>query len=93
MSFGLKNMGATYQRCMQRCLHDDQIGRNIEAYFNDIVVKSAKGEDLIKELSKTFDNLQKFNIKLNPEKCTFGVPAHCLDTSFWCGESKLTKLR
>lgn len=43
-------MGATYQRFMQRCLHD-QISRNVEVYVDDIVVKSAKVEDLIKDLS------------------------------------------
>lgn len=74
MSFKLKNMGATYQCCMKRCLHK-QIRRNVEAYVNDIITKSSKARDLIKDLSKTFDNLQRFKIKINLEKCNFGVPS------------------
>jgi hypothetical protein len=74
MPFGLKNAGATYQRCMERCLHG-QIGRNAEAYVDDIIVKSSKARNLIQDLSEAFNNLQKFKIKLNPGKCTFGVPS------------------
>ena len=46
MSFGLKNVGATYQRAIQTCL-DQQIGRNIEAYIDDVVVKSKTADSLI----------------------------------------------
>src|SRR6266508_3513393 len=67
MSFGLKNAGATYQRAMQRCLHD-QLGRNMEAYVDDVVIKSQVKEDLISDLSKTFANLRRFRWILNPEK-------------------------
>src|SRR5437667_870495 len=74
MPFGLKNAGATYQRAMQRCLHD-QLGRNVEAYVDDVVIKSRVKEDLISDLSKTFTNLRRFRWKLNPEKCVFGVPS------------------
>ena len=73
MPFGLKNAQATDQRCMKRYLHE-QIGRNAEAYVDDIVVNSSKAGNLIQDLSETFNNLQKFKIKLNPEKCTFEVP-------------------
>ena len=73
MPFRLKNAGATYQRAMQRCLHD-QLGRNMEAYVDDVVIKSQVKEDLISDLSKTFANLRRFRWKLNPEKCVFGVP-------------------
>ena len=73
MPFGLKNVGATFMRMMQKCLHT-QISRNIEAYMDDIVVKSRKGSDLLADQAETFANLQKYNIKLNPAKCTFGVP-------------------
>jgi hypothetical protein len=73
MSFGLKNAGATYQRCMQFCLKE-QICRNLEVYVDDIVTKSQKSDNLISNLEETFNNLRRFNIKLNPEKCTFGVP-------------------
>src|SRR5213083_2887317 len=74
MPFGLKNAGATYQRAMQRCLHD-QLGRNVEAYVDDVVIKSRVKEDLISNLSETFTNLRRFRWKLNPEKCVFGVPS------------------
>ena len=74
MSFGLKNAGATYQRCMQRCLHE-QIGRNVHAYVDDIVVKTIKHRTLIDILEETFANLRRFRMKLNPDKCVFGVPA------------------
>ena len=72
MPFGLKNAGATYQRGMQRCL-DSQIGRNIKAYVNNVVVKSRKAGDLISDLAETFGNLRNFSMKLNPHKCIFGV--------------------
>src|SRR5437762_1947983 len=74
MPFRLKNAGATYQRAMQRCLHD-QLGRNVEAYVDDVVIKSRVREDLISDLSETFTNLRRFRWKLNPEKCVFGVPS------------------
>jgi hypothetical protein len=72
MPFRLKNAGATYQRCMQSCL-GDQIGRNIEAYIDDIVVKTQNDGDLISDLEETFSNLRRFRIKLNLGKCMFGV--------------------
>src|SRR5438128_12111334 len=74
MPFGLKNAGATYQRAMQRCLHD-QLGRNVEAYIDDVIIKSWVKEDLISDLSEIFTNLRRFRWKLNPEKCVFGVPS------------------
>jgi len=72
--FGLKSAQATYQRCVQNCLHD-QIGRNVHAYADDIVVKSRKKEILIDDLRETFDNLRVYKMMLNPTKCVFGVPA------------------
>jgi hypothetical protein len=56
MPFGLKNMGATYQRYMKCCLHE-HIGRNAEAYVDDIFVKSSKARNLIQDLLETFKNL------------------------------------
>ena len=73
MSFGLKNAGATYQRCMHAFLRA-QIGHNLEVYIVDIVVKSKKTSNFIADLEETFTNIRRFNIKLNPEKCVFGVP-------------------
>ena len=85
MPFGLKNAGATYQRCMQQCFADqlnpldqpDQVERpklTIAVYVDDIVVKTAQAYDLIANLAATFTNLQRFSIKLNLKKCVFGVP-------------------
>ena len=59
---------------MQNCLHN-QIGRNVHAYVDDIVVKSREKETLIDDLKETFDNLRVYKMMLNPEKCVFGVPA------------------
>ena len=73
MPFGLKNAGATFMRMIQKCLLT-QISRNVEAYMDDIVVKSRKGSDLLADLAETFANLRRYDIKLNPSKCTFGVP-------------------
>jgi hypothetical protein len=73
MPFGLKNAGATSQRLMRKAL-GAQMGRNVEAYVDDIVVKTRKSHTIIEDLEKTFANLRKVNIKLNPAKCTFGVP-------------------
>jgi hypothetical protein len=72
MAFGLKNGGATYQKCVHTVL-EGQIGRNVEAYIDDIVVKSEKRGDLLDDLNETFDNLRKFKMMLNPKKCVFDV--------------------
>ena len=74
MSFGLKNAGATYQRAIQMCLAD-QLHRNVEAYVDDVVVKTRSPEGLIADLDGTFASLRKFQWKLNPTKCVFGVPS------------------
>jgi hypothetical protein len=73
MPFGLKNAGAIYQRCMQACLKQ-QISRNIEVYVDDIVIKTSKEDSLLDDLRKTFTNLDRYSIKLNLKKCSFGVP-------------------
>jgi hypothetical protein len=65
-------MGDTYQKCVHIILKA-QIGRNVEAYIDDIVVKSKKQGDLLDDLKETFDNLRKYNIMLDPKKCVFGV--------------------
>ena len=74
MSFRLKNTGATYQRAIQMCLAS-QLHHNVEAYVDDVVVKTKNPDDLIADLTETFDNLRKFRWKLNPTKCVFGVPS------------------
>ena len=73
MPFGLKSAQATYQRCVQNCLHK-QIGRNVHAYVDDIVVKSRQKETVVDDLKETFDNLRVYKMMLNPAKCVFGVP-------------------
>ncbi|SPT17070.1 unnamed protein product [Triticum aestivum] len=73
MTFGLRNAGATFQRCMQKCLLK-QLRRNAHVYVDDIVVKTEKRGTLLEDLKETFENLCRFQIKLNPEKCVFGVP-------------------
>jgi hypothetical protein len=74
MTFGLKNVGATYQRCMKSCL-ESQIGRNVHVYIDDVVVKSTQQDDLVADLTETFANLRCYKIKLKPMKCTFEVPS------------------
>ena len=74
MPFGLKNAGATYQRMMQNCLQT-QIGRNIQVYVDDIVIMTREYSTFLGDLRETFDNLDRYRIKLNPLKCMFGVPS------------------
>jgi hypothetical protein len=74
MPFGLKNAGATYQRMIQNCL-GSQIGRNIQVYIDDVVITTRKEESLISDLAETFDNLNRYKLKVNLTKCSFGVSA------------------
>ena len=73
MPFGLKNAGATYQRMIQTCL-EKQIGKTVEAYVDDAIIKTRHVESLIDDLRLTFDNLRTYGIKLNPEKMCFRRP-------------------
>jgi hypothetical protein len=52
---------------------EDQIGRNVKDYIDDIVVKSKKRGDLLDDLKGTFDNLYKYKMMLNPKKYVFGM--------------------
>ncbi|GJS62929.1 reverse transcriptase domain-containing protein [Tanacetum coccineum] len=72
MPFGLKNAGATYQRQVDKAF-DRQIGRNLEIYVDDLVIKSHTETELLRDIEETFRTLQKINMKLNPKKCTFGA--------------------
>src|SRR3954471_11648849 len=74
MPFGLKNVGATYQRMMQACLKE-QIRRNVQVYVDNIVIKTYNASTLLDDLRETLTALNKYRIKLNPKKCVFGVPA------------------
>jgi hypothetical protein len=73
MPFGLRNAGATYQRCMQH-VFGEHIGPTVEAYVDDIVVKTRQADNLVSDLDIAFKCLRAKNIKLNPGKCVFGVP-------------------
>ena len=72
MPFGLKNAGATYQRLMNK-MFANQIGRNVQVYVDDMLVKSRREEDHLKDLEETFSTLHSYNMKLNPIKCAFRV--------------------
>jgi hypothetical protein len=73
MSFGLKNAWATYQRAIHICLAN-QLYCNVEAYVNDVVIKTRAHDEFISDLEETFNSLRKFWWKLNPTKCIFDVP-------------------
>ena len=72
MPFGLKNAGATYQRAMVALFHD-LMHKEVEVYVDDIIAKSKQDKNHVEVLRRLFERLRKFQLKLNPEKCTFGV--------------------
>jgi hypothetical protein len=72
MPEGLKNAGGSFSRMIAKVLHS-QIGRNVLTYVDDIIVKSMKQENHIADLQETFANFRQAGLKLNPEKCVFGV--------------------
>ena len=72
MPFGLKNVGSTYQRMMTR-MFEPQLGKNIEIYVDDMVVKSKAVSEHLGDLDSTFGILRKHKLRLNASKCSFGV--------------------
>jgi hypothetical protein len=74
MSFGLMNAGATYQRAIRAC-YKRQLNKNVEAYVDDVVVKTKDSSTLIYDLEETFASLREYRWKLNPNKCVFSVPS------------------
>ncbi|GJX32093.1 reverse transcriptase domain-containing protein [Tanacetum coccineum] len=72
MPFGLKNARATYQRLVDSAFKE-QRGVNLEAYEDDMVIKSQAEQDIIRDVEQTFSTLRKINMKLNPKKCSFGM--------------------
>jgi hypothetical protein len=78
ISFGLKNAGATYQRAIQQCLVDEIKDDLVESYVDDVVVKTREVHTLVDNLQRTFTALNKYQWKLNPKKCIFGVPSGIL---------------
>ena len=74
MPFGLKNAGAAYQSLMNK-MFAQQIGRNVQVYVDDMLMKSRREEDHLDDLRETFDTLCSYNMKLNLGKCAFKVTA------------------
>ena len=72
MPFGLKNAGSTYQRMMTR-MFESQLGKNIEIYIDDMVVKSKVVSKHLEDLETIFEILWKYKLRLNASKCSFGV--------------------
>jgi hypothetical protein len=72
MPEGLKNIGPTFYRMMKVILKD-QMQRNVFAYVDDIVVASRKKPNQIQDIVETFANMRQAQLKLNPEKCMFGL--------------------
>jgi hypothetical protein len=72
MPFGLKNARATYQRLVNKMFRD-QIGKNVEVYADDMLVKSIRTASHIADLRETFQTLRSHKMKLNPAKCAFGI--------------------
>ena len=72
MPFGLKKAGATYQRLVNY-MFSHQIGRNVEVYIDDMLVKSKDETNHLGDLKETFSTLRKYNMKLNPAKCAFAI--------------------
>ena len=72
MPFGLKNAKATYQRQVTK-IFQSLIGKTIEVYIDDMLVKSKERLDHMKHLQETFELLRRYDMKLNPLKCGFEV--------------------
>jgi hypothetical protein len=72
MPEGLRNAGSTFNRMMKLIL-GSQLGRNASAYVDDIVIMSKREKDHIADLTETFDNMRRNGLKLNAEKCIFGI--------------------
>ena len=72
MPFGLKNVGAIYQRLVNK-VFTGQLDRNMEAYVDDMLVKRRSMSQHVANLKKTFTTLRKYGMRLNPMKYTFGV--------------------
>ena len=74
MPFGLKNVGATYQRLVTKMFRL-LLGSTMEVYIDDMLVKSKQRSDHAMHLQQKFDLLRKYGMKLNPLKCAFVVSA------------------
>ena len=72
MPFGLENAGSTYQWMMTK-MFEPQLGKNVEVYINDIVVKSKLVSKHVRNLTSIFEILREHKLRLNASKCSFGV--------------------
>lgn len=72
MFFGLKNAGATKQ-CLVNKIFKDQIIKSIEVYMDSMIIESIQATNHTEDLQNTFELLKKYKMRLNPEKCAFGV--------------------
>ena len=72
MSFSLKNAGFTYQRMITK-MFEPQLGKSIEVYIDDMVVKSKMMSEHVGDLGNIFEILRKHKLRLNASKCSFGV--------------------
>ena len=72
MHFGLKNAGSTYQRMMTK-MFESQLGKNVDVYIDDMVVKSKLVSEHLADLSNIFEILRRHKLCLNASKCSFGV--------------------
>ena len=72
MPFGLKNAKSTYQKMMTK-MFETQLGKNIEVYIDDMVVKSKVVSEHVGDLGSIFEILREHKLRLNASKCSFGV--------------------
>ncbi|GJW20114.1 reverse transcriptase domain-containing protein [Tanacetum coccineum] len=93
MPFGLKNAGATYQRLVDKAF-EKQVGRNLEVYVDDLVIKSYTETELLRDIEEMFRTLRKINMKLNPKKSEKSLPLfktlkRCVKKSdfYWTSEA------
>jgi len=70
MPFGLKNVGATYQHMMNKVYNNELLGDILEVYMDDVIVKSKTDIDHVAHLKRVFEQTRKYNMRLNPKKCT-----------------------
>ena len=75
MRFGLKNAGATYQRLVNK-MFADYLGDTMEVYIDDLLIKSLHADQHLDHLCQAFEVLQKYNMKLNPTKCSFSLASN-----------------
>ena len=77
MPFGLKNVGATYQRAMTTMFYDF-IHKIVEVYVDDILIKSKNKEDHIKDVKTTFERMKQYKLRIKPQKCVFEISSRKL---------------